>query len=213
ILDFEAIGYKCHCFSAQKKGYSGVAILSKEEPDQIYAGMGIPIYDAEGRFLRADFGKISVISAYHPSGTSGEERQAFKMQWLTDFQKYIQELQKQRPYLILAGDYNICHEAIDIHDPIRNAKSSGFLPEERKWMSDFIETGFTDSFRYKNPDQKNQYTWWSYRANSRIKNLGWRIDYLMLTNNLTPYLNHAFIYPQVVHSDHCPSGIEIETNF
>lgn len=210
ILELEAVGYHTYCFSAQKKGYSGVAILTKIHPDKVLCGMGIPEYDAEGRFIRADFGETSVVSVYHPSGTTGEERQSFKMQWLSDFQNYVAELKKTRPNLILCGDYNICHEAIDIHDPIRNAKSSGFLPEERAWMSGFLESGYTDSFRYKHPEEKDNYTWWSYRAGSRTKNLGWRIDYLMLAKSIVPQLKTAFIYPDIVHSDHCPSGITIE---
>lgn len=212
VLEIAAAGYQTYCFSARKKGYSGTAILCRKTPDHVQTGMGMSAYDAEGRFIRADFGKLSVVSVYHPSGTSGEERQAFKMQWLEDFQDYVLELQKTRPYLVLAGDYNICHQAIDIHDPVRNATHSGFLPEEREWMSRFLAAGFVDSFRNMYPELKDQYTWWSFRAGSRSKNLGWRIDYLMLTENLLPNLENAFILPQVVHSDHCPSGIELNLN-
>ncbi|MBO8433141.1 MAG: exodeoxyribonuclease III [Bacteroidetes bacterium] len=210
VLELAEAGYTTYCLSAQKKGYSGVALLCRQEPDHVEKGMGITAYDNEGRFIRADFGKLSVVSVYHPSGTSGEERQAFKMQWLADFQNYVEDLRKTRPYLVLAGDYNICHEAIDIHDPVRNATHSGFLPEEREWMSRFLAHGYTDSFRFMHPGLKDQYTWWSFRAGSRAKNLGWRIDYLMLTDNLTPHLKDAFILPGVVHSDHCPSGIDID---
>lgn len=149
-LELEALGYRCYFFSAVKKGYSGVAILTRREPDRVAAGMGIEKYDAEGRFLRADYGELSVVSVYHPSGTSGDERQAFKMQWLEDFQRYVSELVKERPQLILCGDYNICHRPIDIHDPVRNASSSGFLPEEREWMSRFLDSGFIDTFRLFN---------------------------------------------------------------
>ena len=210
VLEIAAAGYETYCFSAQKKGYSGTAVLCRQTPDQVVNGMGIPAYDNEGRFLRADFGDLSVVSVYHPSGTSGDERQAFKMQWLEDFQQYVTELQKTRPYLVLAGDYNICHEAIDIHDPVRNATHSGFLPEERQWMSRFLDAGFADAFRRLHPGLKDHSPWWSFRAGSRGKNLGWRIDYLMLTENLMPKLENAFILPQVVHSDHCPTGIEID---
>lgn len=210
VLEIAAAGYHTYCFSAQKKGYSGVAILTKETPDKVITGMNIPAYDNEGRFLRADFGPLSVISVYHPSGTSGDERQGFKMAWLEDFSHYVQELRQTRPYLVLAGDYNICHEAIDIHDPVRNATHSGFLPEERQWMSGFLEQGYVDAFRKLHPDEKDHYTWWSFRAGSRGKNLGWRIDYLMLTQNLLPGLKDAFILPDVVHSDHCPTGIELD---
>ncbi len=203
IMDFEALGYKSYWFSAQKKGYSGVAILSKQEPDYVEVGMGIHAYDAEGRFIRADFGKTSVVSVYHPSGSSGEERQAFKMKWLDDFLQYVTELQKTRPRLILSGDYNICHKPIDIHDPIRNAKMSGFLPEERAWLDTFVNSGFIDTFRVFN-QQPKQYTWWSYRADARNKNLGWRIDYHMATMNMMDTLKHAVILPEAHHSDHCP---------
>ncbi|KAA6319719.1 Exodeoxyribonuclease [termite gut metagenome] len=206
---FEALGYKTYLYSAQKKGYSGVAILTKQEPDHITYGMGMNLYDNEGRFLRADYGDISVVSVYHPSGTSGEERQAFKMEWLEAFQKYVTELQKSRPKLILCGDYNICHEAIDIHDPVRNATSSGFLPEEREWMTRFLSAGFIDTFRFLYPD-KQEYTWWSYRSNSRANNKGWRIDYCMASEPLRPALQNARILNDAVHSDHCPMLLTIK---
>ncbi|HPE44086.1 MAG TPA: exodeoxyribonuclease III, partial [Bacteroidales bacterium] len=135
LMDFEALGYHHFWFPAQKKGYSGTALLSRIQPDNVVYGINLPQYDNEGRFLRADFGELSVVSIYHPSGSSGDERQAFKMQWLSDFQDYVLNLRKERPNLILSGDYNICHQAIDIHDPVRNATVSGFLPEEREWMT------------------------------------------------------------------------------
>ena len=207
---FEALGYKAYLYSAQKKGYSGVAILTKQEPDHVEYGMGIEAYDNEGRFIRADFGDLSVVSVYPPSGTSGDERQAFKMVWLEDFQKYVTELRKTRPNLILCGDYNICHEPIDIHDPVRNATNSGFLPEEREWMSLFLESGFTDTFRYFHPEEPHQYTWWSFRANARNNNKGWRIDYCMVSPEVIPLLKDAYILPQVKHSDHCPAVVELK---
>ncbi len=209
VFEFQEAGYHTYAFSAQKKGYSSVAILSKIEPDNVIYGMGIEKYDNEGRFLRADFGDISVVSVYHPSGSSGDERQAFKMVWYEDFTNYIEELKKSRPNLILCGDYNVCHKAIDIHDPVRNATSSGFLPEERAWMESFLQTGFIDSFRYFNNQPKN-YTWWSYRANARSKNLGWRIDYQLITKSLEKQLKRAVILPDAMHSDHCPIMIEID---
>lgn len=209
LFDIEALGYRNYWYSAKKKGYSGVAILSKQEPDHVEYGMGISKYDDEGRFIRADYGDLSVVSAYHPSGSSGELRQAFKMEWLADFQQYINELKKERPNLILSGDYNICHKPIDIHDPIRNAKSSGFLPEEREWLGAFIDSGFIDTFRHFNEEPHN-YSWWSYRANARAKNLGWRIDYHMASKNLESKLKRALILPDAHHSDHCPIVVEID---
>ncbi len=161
------------------------------------------------QFPSETFEDVSIVSVYHPSGTSGDERQDFKMLWLEDFQKYVVELQKSRPNLILCGDYNICHEPIDIHDPIRNAKNSGFLPEEREWMTRFLSAGFTDTFRFLNPD-KQEYTWWSYRFNSRSKNKGWRIDYCMVSDNMKPKVKAAYILNDAVHSDHCPAVLEIE---
>ena len=209
IFDFAELGYQSFVYSAQKKGYSGVAILSKTEPDHVEYGMGIQKYDDEGRMIRADYGDISVISVYHPSGSSGDLRQAFKMKWLEDFHNYINELKKERPNLIISGDYNICHKPIDIHDPVRNAKSSGFLPEEREWISKFMDSGFIDSFRYFN-DQPHNYTWWSYRANARSKNLGWRIDYHMVSEPWENKLKRALILPDAMHSDHCPLVVEVD---
>ncbi len=209
VAGLARLGYHTYSFSAQKKGYSGVAILTKKVPLDVVKGMGIEKYDAEGRFIRADYEDFSVISVYHPSGSSGEVRQAFKMQWLDDFQSYLLQLRKEKSRLIIAGDFNICHQAIDIHDPVRNAKNSGFLPEEREWMTGFLQHHFVDSFRYLHPDAKDQYSWWSYRANARNNNKGWRIDYIMLTENLKNEIRGAGILPQVKHSDHCPVFLRI----
>ncbi|MBK7212386.1 MAG: exodeoxyribonuclease III [Bacteroidales bacterium] len=209
ILEFEAMGYHTYWYPAQKKGYSGVGIITRIKPDHVKYGIGIPHYDDEGRFLRADFGDISVVSVYHPSGTTGEIRQDFKMKWLDDYLDHIQELKKNRPNLVLSGDYNICHQPIDIHDPIRNATSSGFLPEEREWVTKFLNSGFIDSFRYfvKEP---HHYSWWSYRVNARERNLGWRIDYHMVSDPLEKRMKRAAILPMAKHSDHCPVLLEIE---
>jgi len=209
VMEFKAAGYFTYTYSAQKKGYSGVAILSKEEPKHVEYGMGIEKYDFEGRLIRADYEGYSVVSVYHPSGSSGDLRQAFKMQWLDDYQNYINELKKDFPHLLLAGDYNICHKPIDIHDPIGNAKSSGFLPEEREWIDGFQKTGFIDSFRQFN-QEPHQYSWWSYRANARANNKGWRIDYIMASENLKDKLTRALILPEAKQSDHCPITLEID---
>ncbi len=208
VFEFEELGYKHYWYPAQKKGYSGVAIFSKKEPNKVEYGCGIKAYDDEGRIIRADFDDVSIMSVYHPSGSSGEERQAFKMQWLSDFQQYINELKKTKQKLVLCGDYNVCHKAIDIHNPVSNAKTSGFLPEEREWMENFIKSGFIDTFRHFNKDP-HHYSWWSYRANSREKNLGWRIDYNMVDQNLEKRLKRAVILPEAKHSDHCPVLLEL----
>jgi len=209
VFEFEEMGYHHFWYPAQKKGYSGVAIFSKQKPDNVVYGCGIKEYDDEGRFIRADYGNISVISVYHPSGSSGDDRQAFKMQWLVDFANYIEELRKERPKLIISGDYNICHKAIDIHNPKSNANTSGFLPEEREWFDKFVDLGYIDTFRFFN-QEPHQYSWWSYRAGSRGKNLGWRIDYNMVTQNLEKNLKRSVILNQAMHSDHCPVMLEID---
>ncbi len=195
-------------FSATKKGYSGVAILSKTEPKNIVFGTGIEHMDFEGRNLRADFENFSIMSLYLPSGTNIDRLQ-HKFGYMNDFQNYITQLRTQIPNLIIGGDYNICHEPIDIHDPIRNKNVSGFLPEERAWLDGFLKTGFTDSFRHFNKDP-HHYSWWSYRAGARNNNKGWRIDYLLVTNNLTQKLKRAQILPEAKHSDHCPVMIEVD---
>lgn len=205
---FEALGYQIYWHAAQKKGYSGVAIFTKISPKNVEIGCGIEAYDQEGRVLRVDFEKVSVMSVYMPSGTTGDVRQDFKMTWLSDFFQYTQELKKKIPHLVISGDYNICHKEIDIHNPKSNANSSGFLPEERAWISQFLEAGFIDTFRHVNPNP-HQYTWWSYRAGSRGKNLGWRIDYHMATNELKTNIQHANIHADAVHSDHCPISLEL----
>jgi len=208
VVEFAMAGYKTFIHSAKKKGYSGVAVLSKQEPDHVETGMNIKAYDDEGRFLRLDYGDVSVVSVYHPSGSSGDLRQEFKMKWLADFQNYVSELRQSRPKLIISGDYNICHQAMDIHDPVRNSKVSGFLPEEREWMTGFLKSGFIDSFRHLNKEPHN-YSWWSYRANARANNKGWRIDYHMVTENMKDQIKRVAILNRAMHSDHCPVLVEM----
>jgi exodeoxyribonuclease-3 len=207
---FENAGFNHHFWhSAEKKGYSGVAILSKRKPDHVEVGFGEKLYDSEGRILRADYGDVSVISVYMPSGTTGEIRQDFKYRFLDFFQSYIDKLKTERAKLVICGDWNICHKPIDIHNPVSNAKSSGFLPEEREWIGKFIDSGFIDTFRHYNQDP-HQYTWWSNRLNARGRNLGWRIDYNMVSQSLENQLKSASILPDVKHSDHCPILVDID---
>lgn len=200
---FQDLGYQVYWYPAVKKGYSGVAILTKVAPKYVHYGMGISAYDNEGRMIRADFEGFSFISAYFPSGTTGEPRQDFKYAFLDDVYGYIQDLKREQPALILSGDYNICHKAIDIHNPISNKNTSGFLPDERAWMDKFVDLGFIDTFRAFNTNP-GHYSWWSYRAGSREKNLGWRIDYHMASKEMENKLKSAVILQDVVHSDHCP---------
>ena len=195
-------------FSAQKKGYSGVAILSKIKPNNVDFGNGIDHMDFEGRTIRADFDNLSVMSLYLPSGTN-IDRLDHKFKFMDEFFSYITNLKIKIPNLIIGGDYNICHQPIDIHDPIRNKNVSGFLPNERMWLDGFIKSGFIDSFRHFN-NQPHQYTWWSYRAGARNNNKGWRIDYLLASQSLQSKLKRAIILPEAKHSDHCPILIELE---
>lgn len=209
IEAIEAAGYPYHYwFSAQKKGYSGVAIFSKTKPNHVEYGTGIESMDYEGRNLRADFDGFSVMSLYLPSGTN-IARLEHKLEYMVMFQEYINQLKTEIPNLIICGDYNICHEAIDIHDPVRNAKVSGFLPVEREWIGGFIDSGFIDSFRHFNKEP-HHYSWWSYRANARNNNKGWRIDYCMVSQPMENNLKRAVILPDAVHSDHCPILVEVE---
>ncbi|MDR1865920.1 MAG: exodeoxyribonuclease III [Bacteroidales bacterium] len=206
---FDRMGYRHYWFSAEKKGYSGVAIFTKDKPDKVVYGMDMDRYDAEGRMIRADFGDVSVISVYFPSGTSGGVRQDFKMVFLDDFLRYADHLRKERPNLIIAGDYNIAHTENDINHPERHHTMSGFLPEERAWFDRLIAHGYVDTFRLFH-SQPKQYSWWSYRSQARAKDLGWRIDYLMATEPMRHRIRDASILQDAVHSDHCPVTATIE---
>ena len=206
---FEAAGYPYHYwFSAQKKGYSGVAVLCKTKPEDVVYGTGIDYMDFEGRNLLVRYPGISIMSMYLPSGTN-QDRLDFKFNYMDDFLDYTKSLKETDPNLVICGDYNICHQGIVIHDPVRNNNISGFLPEERAWLSALLESGFTDSFRQVNtaPDQ---YSWWSYRANARANNKGWRIDYCLASSPMETRLKRALILPEAKHSDHCPVLVEIE---
>ncbi|WP_068596377.1 exodeoxyribonuclease III [Vaginella massiliensis] len=210
ISELEQLGYTAYWHSATRKGYSGVAIFSKIKPNHVQIGTGIDYIDFEGRVIRLDFDHCSVISLYLPSGTNMDVRLDFKLQFCEDFLNYIKELKHSKPNLVICGDYNICHEAIDIHDPVRNAKVSGFLPVEREWMSRFMaECDMIDSFRYF-VKESHHYTWWSYRANARNNNKGWRIDYNMVSKSLEEKMKRVAILSEAKHSDHCPILIELD---
>ena len=204
------LGYHHYWYSAQKKGYSGVAVFTRIIPDKVIYGNGHQVSDDEGRIIQLDFGDIRLINAYFPSGTSGDARQEFKYEWLDKFYHFLEELKKTHPKIVLCGDYNIAHREYDIHDPRGNKKSSGFLPAERAWMDKFLDSGFSDSFRlfHQEPDH---YSWWSQRFPTvRAQNKGWRIDYANVSTPLVPQLVAACILPDVKHSDHCPVFIELE---
>lgn len=210
VAAIEALGYHTFWFSAQKKGYSGVAVFSKLVPDKVVYGTGFEMSDYEGRVIQLYFGNITLINAYFPSGTSGPERQTYKYQWLNEFETFLNQMRENNPNLVITGDYNIAHTAIDIHDPKGNKNSSGFLPEERTWMTRFLESGYIDTFRYLHPETIGAYSWWSQRFPSvRLQNKGWRIDYICVSTTLASQIKNAIILPDTKHSDHCPIGITL----
>jgi exodeoxyribonuclease-3 len=206
---FRKLGYNEYWHSAEKKGYSGVLILADREPDKVVIGMNINDYDSEGRVIRLDFGDISYINVYIPSGTTGDIRQDFKMKFLDDFLSFLTGLRKERPNLLVCGDFNIAHREIDIHNPVSNKNTSGFLPEERAWVDKFLESGFVDTFRHIYPDTV-KYSWWSFRSNARSKNLGWRLDYNMVTEPMAARIKDAGIINEAAHSDHCPVWVDLD---
>ncbi len=205
----EHLGYHHNWVSAEKKGYSGVATFSKLKPSNVVAGCGIEKIDFEGRVIRTDFDDLTIINTYFPSGSSGDIRQAFKMEFLADYYNWIADLRKEVKNLIVVGDYNICHTEIDIHNPKQNANTSGFLPEEREWMTKYFDSGMIDTFRHFQPNP-HHYSWWSYRANARNNNKGWRIDYIAASESLKERLADAKILPDVKHSDHCPIYLKLK---
>ncbi|AHJ95603.1 exodeoxyribonuclease III [Hymenobacter swuensis] len=214
VLDVSALtelGYHAYLYPAQKPGYSGVAIFSLEKPQAVTEGCGQGCYDDEGRVLRLDFEHCSVLNTYMPSGTSGPERQAFKVEWLRFFRRYVQELQAAGvPPLVIAGDFNCCQAEIDIRNAKTNQNSPGFTPEERQWFKDFLADGFTDSFRHHHGPVPDRYSWWTYRGGARARNVGWRLDHLLVDNALVPHIRHADLLHDVVHSDHCPAQLELQ---
>ncbi|WP_185856932.1 exodeoxyribonuclease III [Blattabacterium cuenoti] len=206
--NFEKLGYNHYWASSKRKGYSGVGILCKKKPIHVEYGIGLNSIDEEGRVLRIDLKNISIISLYIPSGNDMMKRLNFKFFFMKNFLLHIKRIKNKLNNLIICGDYNICHHEIDIYDPIRNQTISGFLPEERKWMTHFMNLGFIDSFR--NFVQKtHHYSWWSYRYNARKNNKGWRIDYAMVSNSLKKKMKNAYLLPDVRYSDHCPVVLEI----
>lgn len=207
---FESLGYQLQgWYPAEKKGYSGVATFAKTDADLVVSGFGVPFFDGEGRVLRTDFGEMTLLNCYFPSGTSGEVRQTAKMQFLDDFYTFAHQLKKERPKMIICGDYNIAHTVNDIHDPVGNKKSSGFLPEERAWMTKWFGDGFSDGFRTIHPEMI-EYSWWTYRANARTNNKGWRIDYFSVSEALKSKILNCRQFNDAVHSDHCPVALAID---
>jgi exodeoxyribonuclease-3 len=190
--------------SAEKKGYSGVATFCHKEPVEVKLGIGIVPYDREGRIVITDFQKFLLYNIYFPNGGSGEERHDFKQKFLGDLNYHLKKVLASGREVVLVGDYNVAHKEMDVYDPVRLSKESGFLPEERAWFSEFLEMGFVDTFRYFKPNDKDRYSWWSYREMARVNNRGWRIDYICVSKGLIGNLTSADILDSVEGSDHCP---------
>jgi exodeoxyribonuclease III len=207
---FRPAGYHCYYFDARKPGYSGVAVYSRRKPDEVVAGFGSSEFDAEGRYLEVRFKGLSVVSVYLPSGSSSEERQQAKFRFLAEFMPYLRSLRRKRRDYVLCGDWNIAHKEIDLRNWRSNQKNSGFLPEERAWLDElFGEVRYVDGFREVNP-QPDQYTWWSNRGQAWAKNVGWRIDYQVLSPGLRGSVKAADIYKTQRFSDHAPLTLDFD---
>lgn len=200
--------YYTYFSSAEKKGYSGTGIITKQKPKEIKKGFGLPIFDKEGRILIADYGNFTLFNIYFPNGKQSMERLKYKMDFYDIFLGYVYRLKKKGKKLIICGDVNTAHTEIDLAHPRENSNESGFLPEEREWIDKFISHGFVDTFRMFNKEG-GHYSWWDYKSRARDRNIGWRIDYFFVSNNLREKIKSAFILSDVMGSDHCPVGLDI----
>jgi len=208
-IELDLPGYYDYWNYADKKGYSGVAMFTKEKPINVTYGMGIDEHDHEGRLITAEFDNFYMLTCYTPNSQNELARLDYRMSWEDDFLKYIKKLAKKKP-VIYCGDLNVAHEEIDLKNPKTNHMNAGFTDEERGKMTTVLSSGFTDSFRKLYPDKTDAYSWWSYRMNARAKNVGWRIDYFIVSDSVANDIKEASIYPEVMGSDHCPVGLEIE---
>ncbi len=193
----------------EKKGYSGVAIYTKEKPLEVLYGMGVPEYDQEGRLIAAIYDKFVLINCYFPNGGGPEARLQYKLGFYKEFLKFAQKLRKKHKKIIFCGDVNVAHTEIDIARPKENADHVGFLPIERAWMDGVIEAGYVDTFRYLNPGKKDMYTWWDQKSFARDRNVGWRIDYFFVNKELTKDIKKSFMWTNIFGSDHCPIELDI----
>ncbi len=207
-MDF-AEGYHTYLNCAEKKGYSGTAVFTKKEPINVSYGIGIEEHDREGRVITLEFEKFFLVNCYTPNSKRELERLDYRMTWEDAFRKYLLKLDKKKP-VILCGDLNVAHKEIDLKNPKTNRGNAGFTDEERQKMTELLDSGFTDSFRYLYPEKTDSYTWWSYFANSREKNIGWRIDYFIVSKSIKNTIQEAYIYDTILGSDHCPVGIDVE---
>jgi len=202
-------GYHAYWSAAEKKGYSGVAIYTKKQPKSVTEGLGVDEFDHEGRTLMADYDDFVLFNIYYPNGGSGNKRVPFKMKFYDAFLKKVEKLHKAGRKIIITGDVNTAYTEIDLAHPKENAMNTGFLPEEREWVTKFINCGYVDTFRHFTKDG-GHYTWWDYYTGARARDVGWRIDYFFVSENLMPKLKKAYILKEVMGSDHCPIGIELE---
>ncbi|AMQ72499.1 MULTISPECIES: exodeoxyribonuclease III [Bacillus amyloliquefaciens group] len=202
-------GYHAYWNYAVKKGYSGTAVFSKEKPLHVFYGLGIDDHDQEGRVITLEFENVFVVNCYTPNAKRGLERIDYRLQWEADFKDYLQKLDRKKP-VILCGDLNVAHREIDLKNPKANRKNAGFSDQERKAFSALLNAGFTDSFRYLYPDREGAYSWWSYRTNAREKNIGWRLDYVIVSDRLKPRISEAAICADIMGSDHCPVEMTVD---
>ncbi len=205
-LEFE--GYTSYWNSAEKKGYSGTAIFTKEKPKNVTYGIGIEEHDKEGRVITLEFNKFYMVDIYTPNSKRGLERLEYRQVWEDEIRKYLLNLNKKKP-VIMCGDLNVAHKEIDLKNPKTNRHNAGFTDEERNKMTELLNAGFIDTFRLLYPDKENAYSWWSYMGNAREKNVGWRIDYFIISKDIENRVKDAIIYPETMGSDHCPVGLEI----
>ena len=208
-IDYKPDGYFVYWNSAVKKGYSGTAVFSKIEPKKVTYGINIEEHDQEGRVITLEFEKFYLVNCYTPNSKKGLERLDYRMLWEDEIKKYLIKLDKIKP-VIYCGDLNVAHEEIDLKNPKTNRKSAGFTDEERNKMTELLKIGFTDTFRYLYPEKENAYSWWSYMSNAREKNVGWRIDYFIVSKSIEIQIQDSMIYSEVLGSDHCPIGLEIK---
>ena len=207
-LEILSEGYHQYINSAEKKGYSGVLIFTKQEPLSVAYGMGIEEHDHEGRLITLEYDKFYFVGCYTPNSKDGLLRLPYRMEWEDDFRAYLKQLETKKP-VILCGDLNVAHEEIDLKNPKTNRRNAGFSDEERAKMSELLQSGFIDTYRYLYPD-KVEYSWWSYRFKAREKNAGWRIDYFIVSEALKEHIQEAKIHTDVFGSDHCPVSLEIQ---
>lgn len=206
-LEFE--GYTSYWNSAEKKGYSGTAIFTKQKPINVTYGIGIEEHDKEGRVITLEFDKFFMVDIYTPNAKRGLERLGYRQIWEDEIRKYLSKLSKTKP-LIMCGDLNVAHKEIDLKNSKANRGNAGFTDEERNKMTELLNAGFTDTYRYLYPDKQDVYSWWSYMGRAREKNIGWRIDYFIVSKDIEKNINEAMIYPEIMGSDHCPVGLEIK---